>query len=70
MGAGPAVRSEEALIHRRAWRTRTDVEIEVAARVGWYNHHHRIYRALGDIPPAEYETNHYASIKAAVPDRS
>jgi len=60
---------KEELIHRRAWKTRTDVEIEVAAWVGWYNHH-RIHRALGDIPPAEYETNHYASIKAAVPDRS
>ncbi len=60
---------KEELIHRRAWRTRTDVEIETAAWVGWYNHH-RIHRALGDIPPAEYEINHYASIKAAVPDRS
>ena len=63
---------KEELIHRRTWRTRTDVEIEVAAWVGWYNHHriHRIHRALGDIPPAEYEANHYASIKAAVPDQS
>ena len=60
---------KEELIHRRTWRTRTDVEIEAAAWVGWYNHH-RIHRALGDIPPAEYEANHYASIKAAVPDRS
>ncbi len=40
------------------------MEIEVAAWVGWRNRH-RIHRALGDIPPAEYEANHYASIKAA-----
>lgn len=45
------------------------MEIAVAAWVGWHNHH-RIRRALGDSPPAEYETNNYASIKAAVPDRS
>ena len=60
---------KEELIHRKAWRTRTDVEIAVAAWVGWYNHH-RIHRALGDIPPAEYEANHYASIKASRPARS
>ena len=60
---------KEELIHRRAWKTRTDVEIQVAAWVGWYNHH-RIHGALGDIPPAEYETNHYASIKAPAHGRS
>jgi putative transposase len=55
---------KEELIHRKTWRTRTEVELAVAAWVGWYNHH-RIHRTLGDIPPAEYETNHYASIKTA-----
>ena len=45
---------KEELIHRKAWRTRTDMEIEVAAWVGWHNHH-RIHRTLGDIAPAEYE---------------
>ena len=60
---------KEELIHRRAWKTRTDVEIQVAAWVGWYNHH-RIHGALGDIPPAEHETNHYASIKAPAHGRS
>jgi putative transposase len=60
---------KEELIHRRAWKTRTDVEIQVAAWVGWYTHH-RIHSALGDIPPAEYETNHYTSIKAPAHGRS
>lgn len=55
---------KEELIHRKTWRTRTEVELAVAAWVGWYNHH-RIHRTLGDIPPAEYEANHYASIKTA-----
>jgi transposase InsO family protein len=39
-------------------------------RLGRLVQPHRIHRALGDIPPAEYETNHYASIKAAALDRS
>jgi putative transposase len=55
---------KEELIHRKTWRTRTEVELAVAAWVGWYNHH-RIHQTLGDIPPAEYEANHYASIKTA-----
>jgi putative transposase len=48
------------------------VEIEVSGWIDWYNHHriHRIHRALGDIPPAEYETNPYASIKAPAHRRS
>ncbi|HTJ69905.1 MAG TPA: integrase core domain-containing protein [Actinospica sp.] len=63
---------KEELIHRKAWRTRTEVEIEVSGWIDWYNHHriHRIHRALGDIPPAEYETNPYASIKAPAHRRS
>ena len=56
-------------IRDTAWKTRTDVEIAIAAWAGCYNHH-RIDRALGDIPPAEYETNHYASIKAPARGRS
>lgn len=55
---------KEELIHRKTWKTRTEVELAVAAWVGWYNHH-RIHQTLGDIPPAEYEADHYASIKTA-----
>jgi transposase InsO family protein len=54
---------KEELIYRKTWKTRTEVELAVAAWVGWYNHH-RIHASLGDVPPAEYEA-HYASIKTA-----
>jgi putative transposase len=40
------------------------MKLAVAAWVDWYNHH-RIHQTLGHIPPAEYETNHYAAIKKA-----
>jgi len=52
---------KEELIHRKTWKTRSEVELAVAAWVGWYNHH-RIHASLGDIPPAEYEADHYSAI--------
>jgi transposase InsO family protein len=55
---------KEELIYRKTWKTRTEVELAVAAWVGWYNHH-RIHQTLGDVPPTEYEADHYASIKTA-----
>jgi putative transposase len=57
---------KEELIHRKSWRTRTEVELATSAWVGWYNHH-RIHGSLGDVPPDEYEAIHYASIKTAQP---
>jgi transposase InsO family protein len=57
---------KEELIHRKTWKTRIEVELAVAAWVGWYNHH-RIHGSLGDVPPDEYETTYYASIKTAQP---
>jgi transposase InsO family protein len=50
------------LIHRQTWRTRDQVEYAVVEWVGWYNHR-RLHSAIGNIPPAEYEDNHYRSIK-------
>lgn len=41
--------------------TVADLEETTAAWVHWYNNHRLIHR-LGRIPPAEYETNHYARI--------
>jgi putative transposase len=49
------------LIHRRTWRTRDQVELAVVEWVSWYNHQ-RLHSAIGNIPPAEYEANHYRSI--------
>lgn len=57
---------KEELIHRKPWKTRTEVELAVAAWVGWYNHH-RIHGSLDDVPPDEYEAIYYASIKQTQP---
>jgi transposase InsO family protein len=35
------------------WRTQT--QLAIVAYVGWHNHD-RLHEALGDLPPAEYET--------------
>jgi putative transposase len=40
------------------WDSLEQVEWETMRWVAWFNHD-RIYEALGDIPPAEYEADHY-----------
>jgi putative transposase len=48
------------LIRRQApWKTIEDVELATLAWVHWFNTT-RLHTALGDIPPAEHEANHYA----------
>ncbi len=42
------------------WKTVVDVEIAVAEYIDWYNHR-RLHGEIGHIPPAEYETNYWAS---------
>ncbi len=42
------------------WKSVVDVEIAVAEYVDWYNHR-RLHGEIGLVPPAEYETNHWAS---------
>ena len=42
------------------WKSVTDVEIAVAEYVDWFNHR-RLHGELGLVPPAEYETNHWAT---------
>jgi Integrase core domain len=54
------------LIDRQRWRTRDDVEFAVVEWVAWYNTR-RLHSSIGDIPPAEFETNYYASAKALQP---
>jgi putative transposase len=41
------------------WKSVTDVEIAVAEYVDWFNHR-RLHGELGLVPPAEFETNHWA----------
>ena len=42
------------------WKGVAEVEIAVAEYVDWYNHR-RLHGELGLVPPAEYETTHWAS---------
>jgi putative transposase len=49
------------LIRRRGpWKTLDDVEISTLEWVDWFNNR-RLYEDLGSIPPAEAESNHYAT---------
>jgi putative transposase len=43
------------LIADRVWRTRAQLELAVVEYIAWFNHD-RLHEALGDIPPAEFET--------------
>ena len=43
------------LIADRVWRTRTQLELAIVEYVAWFNND-RLHEALGDIPPAEFET--------------
>src|SRR3954466_428337 len=45
------------------WKNITDVEIAVAEYVDWFNHR-RLHGEIRLVPPAEYETNHWASQRA------
>jgi transposase InsO family protein len=42
----------------RPWRGLDDVELATLEWVDWYNHR-RLHSALGHVPPAEHEHNHY-----------
>jgi putative transposase len=43
------------LIADRVWRTRSQLELAIVEYVGWFNDA-RLHEALGDLPPAEFET--------------
>jgi putative transposase len=46
----------ELIRHRGPWHRVAHVQAATAWWVGWFNNR-RLYRPLGDIPPAEYEQN-------------
>lgn len=47
------------LIHRRGpWKTKDAVELATLEWVHWFNHH-RLLEPIGNIPPAEAESNYY-----------
>jgi putative transposase len=56
----------EVINRRDRWDSLEQVEWETMRWVAWFNHD-RLYEALGDIPPAEYETNHYRQAAPAEP---
>jgi putative transposase len=43
------------LIADRVWRTRSQLELAIVEYLGWFNTG-RLHQALGDLPPAEFET--------------
>ncbi|WP_227659627.1 IS3 family transposase [Georgenia subflava] len=47
-------------MRRSGWKSISDVEIAVAEYVDWYNHR-RLHGELGHVPPAEYETEFWAT---------
>ncbi|GGQ48636.1 hypothetical protein GCM10010250_20000 [Streptomyces althioticus] len=49
----------ELIKPRRPWHGLADVELTTAERVDWFNNQ-RLHTAIGDIPPHEHGTNHYA----------
>lgn len=56
--------SQPSLPPRGPWAGVTDVEIGTAEYLDWFNHR-RLHGEIGHIPPAEYETNHYAANPAS-----
>lgn len=46
------------------WRSIDDLELATLAWVDWFNNR-RLHGTLGDVPPAEYEANHYARLQLA-----
>jgi putative transposase len=55
------------LIRRRGpWRGLDQVELETLEWVDWFNNR-RLHSACGDVPPAEYEQQHYRQIAALEP---
>jgi putative transposase len=48
------------IFHPGPLKTLSDVEYATAGWIDWYNHR-RLHGTLGNIPPAEYEHDHYAA---------
>ncbi len=48
----------ELIYRRRTWQSFDEVEIATLEWVDWFNHR-RLHSACGDIPPVEFEREHY-----------
>jgi putative transposase len=49
------------LIADRVWRTNAQLELATVTYVGWFNHR-RLHTSIGNIPPAEFEQRHAATL--------
>ena len=49
------------IFHSGPYRTISDVEFATAGWVDWYNNS-RLHSSIGQIPPTEFETLHYAGL--------
>jgi len=56
----------ELIQQRDHWNDLDEVEYATLGWVDWFNHR-RILQPIGDIPPAEYEANHYRDNNPAQP---
>jgi len=54
------------LIADRVWRSRASLEIAIVEYLGWFNQA-RLHSALGDLPPAEFETLSQSSYGPTIP---
>ena len=54
----------EVIHHQGPWRSLEAVEVATMNRVDWYNNR-RLLGSIGDIPPAEAEASHYATLEVA-----
>lgn len=48
-----------AMRPKGGWKSVSDVELAVAEYVDWFNHR-RLHGELGQVPPAEFEANHWS----------
>ena len=55
----------ELITMRGPWRTVEDVELATLSWVHWWNTT-RLHSAIGDVPPIEFETAHYAQQPPAI----
>jgi putative transposase len=54
------------LIAERSWRSRAQLELAVVEYVAWFNND-RLHEALGDLPPAEFESLYAARRLRGIP---
>jgi putative transposase len=54
---------------RGPWRTVEEVELATLGWVHWWNTA-RLHSAIGDVPPIEFETAHYAHQHPAIPAKA